>query len=77
MTLQRFRGDGDQRSREIPWRRWLVLCLFVGTGAVAVGVMRVWPGVDKEVVAVVVAVALAMIAYRCPPPADGLGAVLR
>jgi len=53
------------------------LCLFVGTGAVAVGVMRVWPGVDKEVVAVVVAVALAIIAYRFPPPTDGLGAVVR
>lgn len=77
MTLQRFRGDGDKRPREIPWRRWLVLCLFIGTGAVAVGVMRAWPGADKEVVAVVVAVALAIIAYRFPPPAGGLGAVAR
>lgn len=47
MTLQRFRRDGDKRPREIPWRRWLVLCLFIGTGAVAVGVMLAWPGADK------------------------------
>jgi hypothetical protein len=77
MRLHRFRGDRDKRPWEIPWRRWLVLCLFIGTGAVAVGVMLAWPGADKEVVAVVVAVALEIIAYRFPPPADGLGAVLR
>jgi len=39
--------------------------------------MRAWPGADKEVVAVVVAVALAIIAYPFPPPTDGLGAVVR
>ncbi len=75
--LHRFRGDGESRPWKIPWRRWLVLCLFAGTGAVAVGVMRAWPGVDKEIVAVVVAVVVAIIGYWFPPPSGELGAVLR
>jgi len=39
--------------------------------------MHAWPGVDKDVVAVVVAVVVAIIGYWFPPPAAGLGAVLR
>lgn len=76
MRLHRFRGDGDKRPREIPWRRWLVLCLFVGTGTVSVGVLTLWPA-TAAVVGVVVAVVVAIIGYWFPPPADGLSTILR